>query len=467
MNKRNANMLMRLVASLSLVAGVAIFAVGCGDDGETCEDDEILAEVDGEEDCFATCEEDGDCGDDESCTETEGDQSICTPDDEDNGGDNNDPECEEDGDCEDGVCSEDNECVTCEDEGDCGDSEICTEDNECEEVECVEEGDCGDDEFCTADNECIATTGDASCPDVYDCVVDCSQGDEACQQECLASGTEDAQQSVQALFQCLNETQGDAEECAGELEDCANCGDDEAYVPDMDPLGCFDGCDQDEDCADDESCETSFFSDEEDEVSVCSHDMSSLADSCEESGDCTAPDPDVADDGGASCEETDPVTGSDAEGNWCVAEGCNVPGDQGAGYGPDTGCGLQALCVDYQGSAQLCERLCRVDDDCPRGDTGDYVCSLSAAGVDAYGSCRPACTSDGDCGEGRGCNEDTGVCEYECDFLEDNDADCEDDLNGRCESDLCHLEYTGDGCEEDADCAPNEACEDNECVVQE
>jgi MYXO-CTERM domain-containing protein len=51
-------------------------------------------------------------------------------------------------------------------------------------------------------------TGDATCSQVYDCLVECPQGDATCQTNCYNTGTADAQAQLDAMFGCWDDQCG-------------------------------------------------------------------------------------------------------------------------------------------------------------------------------------------------------------------------------------------------------------------
>ena len=161
--------------------------------------------------------------------------------------------------------------------------------------------------------------------------------------------------------------------------------------------------------------------------------MSALGDTCQEDGECPAPDSDVAVGGQSGC--VDEFQGTTYPGGSCFAQGCTVPDGQSVAYGPDTGCGMQALCFASESGGGVCQALCHSVDDCRTGENIDsYTCSILQKAEDGTltGLCGTACETNEDCSgttstgdpiSGR-CNS-KGYCESECDpSVSDEESDC-------------------------------------------
>lgn len=420
MMKRNVNAILRLVASLCLVAGVSAITAGCGDD-DACEEGELDVEEHG---CVASCDNDDDCAGDESCTALDGvDEDACIPDEDDsNDSNNNGPECESDGDCEDGVCDDNEECVECVDAEDC----------ETEGALCVE-------------NTCEAP-GDASCGEVIACVMACSADSETCQQDCILEGTSEAQQQFDTLNTCASENCSNSQDpdciennCSSEIRTCGDCTDEDVIVG----FQCYPDCQEDADCGENEECAQPYFGRADEQV--CTYTPDNLSGECSGNSECGGPDESVVGEGaqiGGLCN----VPEGESEG-MCLALGCNPGGQQNA-YGQATGCGFQGICFaipDDQGNPTedgYCQKLCRENSDCVGGDTGDSACRIvqdtEEEGI--LGICNSACSGDEDC-EFEGDGETTqGRCNSQsyCDLpCEGDGSDCEE-IGGTCdEDDFC------------------------------
>jgi len=62
--------------------------------------------------------------------------------------------------------------------------------------------------------------GDNSCKDMWVCYIECPTGDQACQQECLASGTQEAQGEWDTFIDCIDDE--GYFDCAEGDSDCLN-----------------------------------------------------------------------------------------------------------------------------------------------------------------------------------------------------------------------------------------------------
>jgi hypothetical protein len=427
MNK-TMKMTLRLCALLCLVAGLSAFGLACGDDGggggngSDCEDDELYATVGDETGCFTVCTGDAECGGG-TCEQANEDTSICVGGSSNNnngpdaGNNNNGPDT---GNNNNGPDTGNNN--TNPDTGNNNTNPDTGNNNTNPD---------------TGNNSTLPS--DQTCPEVLDCFGTCGQGDQGCLSDCIDSGTPEAQGQVDDLLTCAENNCPDGsepgcvqEECGAEFDACADCASGEVAIG----FECSTTCSTDGDCGSDERCTEGYFGIAD--QSVCAYHPESLADTCTADGDCGPADPDVAPGGFGVCADDTQGGGPD---NTCYAVGCN-PGAEGVDYGLQTGCGLEGLCLDQQGTG-LCLHMCDEQSDCPRGDSADYSCRILAGGDNAWGICDLACGSDDDCvfddgsgGEIQGRCNAKGYCETPC----AGDGSCAD-AGGTCDSDdICVYE---------------------------
>lgn len=205
-------------------------------------------------------------------------------------------------------------------------------------------------------------------------------------------------------------------------------------------VGCTVGADAEDGCPDDGVCVEG----EEDDLCFAGCETS---DDCRDGYACRAVDPDDATRGMgcfAACENdavcandgfscnvgtglcTEPFQGGrlgepcedvadDCPGGLCLAEAedgwpagtCAAPGCPLTGTATGQPCPTDGVCVDDEDGDDLglCLSACSTEDAtaCRPG----YGCE-AIEGTD--GACRPACEGDGDCGSGRTCDTDTGLC---------------------------------------------------------
>jgi hypothetical protein len=195
------------------------------------------------------------------------------------------------------------------------------------------------------------------------------------------------------------------------------CPGDGVCIPAGDAGICVDGCTDGGDCRDGYECRPADAEDPSsdtacmpgcEDASVCGNDgfvcnvgtglctepfdEASLGEPCVDGGDCT---------GGRCLSEE----GSGWPAGTCTYPGCSLTGGDGAT------CPSGSVCVDdAAGNPDLgvCVEVCTVSAD-PSDCRPGYACVEESSGS-TDGSCQPACTA-GDCGGGRTCNTDTGLCE--------------------------------------------------------
>ncbi len=362
-------------------------------------------------DCEGSC-----CDDGQVCA----DSACCTPD------------------CGERECGPEPVCGTiC---GDCGAGEECTMSGECSsgctpdcgtmvcgpdpvcQLSC---GDCPVNTYCTTDGQCISG-----------CVVDCSGRecgpDQNCDVICGYCGPDESCTDdgicVQCTPDCTGRECGDngcGGTCAPGCGDFSTCSDDGLCV--CDNLACGDSCcAPDEVCRNDEcvtiECNCNF---------ACDRDLGEICDSgvhqcvigappvnCQDDCDCYQGESCVS----GVCEQTgvhhctiDEECGQDEKCiyNCCVPKSCTTRDD----------CANAICLVCKEGECTTPPGMCQGDDDCCVG----FHCN--------FGTCIP---------DSQGCL---------------SDDDCKDPDYPRCREGECMPE-----CVNDADCAGNQECRDNECV---
>ncbi len=429
-----------------LVLGLGLSLVGClptgsnGGGGGTsnCEDDEVRARPAGlPRACYPICESQADCSGLTACLEVNGGNDLaCLPAAENNISTNNTPGCTSNADCtgDSPICSPSGVCV---DEGDPCASVVCEVGSTCIGGECVEVSDnnptgctsdsqCGADEFCD-NGTCVFEGGDecefnSQCSSIEICddgrcvrnpEVDClsnrdcgdgefCNGDNQCEAEFneVAALCESFCSNVYGSCpksQCGGLTASDRSDADRNYDICVNGGSTNGQTQD--------------------ACEVLYARDSEYRQSVDTLGSQNCGSSelrdvhCyalgygDKCGGCTgwnAGDPCTSDnqcDAGllqASCvPEIDPNTGDPTgfEGGYCIGVGCNTNSNQVGqiAYGPQTGCGNDALCLNEDdgngGVTGVCVGLCSGAGTCRVG----YDCQEAATLQDgtSLGVCFP------------------------------------------------------------------------------
>lgn len=417
--------------------------------GEECPADSECVVVDrmGTAICLASCDpasSEDQCRAGYGCGATMGTPPVCLP------------GCEEDSDCGEGrMCdvgggpSGAGQCFdpesstgdACESEGECPAGGFCLPERfgfpggYCAQFGCDAEADTG----CEAGDHCFPTRGGGICFAGCETDDDCTREDYDCQDSLDFPGRMTCQPAFEDanLGGVCSAGRGDCTggACLSESETgwpdstCVATGcDPEAAEPDCPgdgvciPAGdsglCVDGCETGGDCRDGYDCRPSDPEDDTsataclpgcDDSSVCGNDgfecnpgtglctepfdEANLGEPCVDGEDCV---------GGRCLDEED--TGWPA--GTCTYPGCRLSGD-----GREAECPTGSACVDdASGDPELgvCVASCTVDAD-PSTCRPAYVCVEVSAGS-TEGTCQPTCTS-GDCGAGRTCNTETGLCE--------------------------------------------------------
>ncbi|MFW6054243.1 MAG: hypothetical protein ACOC9J_05465 [Persicimonas sp.] len=292
---------------------------------------------------------------------------------------------------------------------------------------CTEANDCEEGKQCV-DSICIESPSeDLDCAEVISCIADCDESDSDCRDACLSNGSPQGEGLARELLECFerNCPEGEpeclAEQCKSEMDSCADCSENQVPVG----LECMAPCETNADCDTDQQCTEPYFQLTEGQK-VCSYHPENLSGPCSENDECGGPDPEIIDDGGEMCS-------SNEELSTCLAVGCNPD----PSYGPNTGCGLEAVCHE-EGNLSFCIALCREQSDCPDNNADETSCRIVQEDDEGrVGVCEPSCSGDDDCilddgsgdmQEGR-CNNQ-GYCEVPC-------ADSDDcgDKGGTCDTD--------------------------------
>jgi hypothetical protein len=378
------NVLLKFCTTLCLIAGLAAFGAGCGDDngdgGDDCPTGQVKASInDGPEQCYETCGEASECSEAGATCNS----GVCV-----GGGGNNG--------------------------ADAG-------------------ADAGDDAGTDDDTGGTTTPGTDSCAEVIQCFFSCSQNDPGCPDACVADGTDDAQTQFGAVESCIqtNCSTGVTIECiqtncSEVIDTCVDCtGDTTVDLAVGFGFQCTQQCTADSDCPSGQNCEDPILV--SDAPSLCAHDMTGLSDTCTDDADCPAPD----NPNGQSQCATQTQSGDTIDGGYCITGGCNSESP----YGLESGCGLDGYCFS-QGAQSACSLLCNTQEDCPRGTEDEFACNIieERDNGQLLGTCGFACGSDADCaGQGfQGRCHEKGYCEYPCDPSDPADS-CVADQNGTCE----------------------------------
>jgi hypothetical protein len=441
---KTTNVILRLCTTLCVIAAFAAFGAGCGDDsnngsGDDCPSGQVMASVsNGPEQCYESCEVGTDCSEaGASCN-----SGVCIGGGTSNGADAGNDDTGGGGGDTGLQCGSDEVAAnpfgqgetcyaTCTDESTCVDAEECLELND-GTMACIE-----------------IPTGDSSCAELSECSGSCAQDDAACQNDCFVNATSEAQDASNTMNSCISDNCGDAttqeevvacadENCSTEINACIACESGDVDLTRGFGFACTTVCTEGGgECTGDETCQSPILGDPT--SMFCAHDMSKLADACAGNPDC--PTPDVP--GGQPFCVAESQDAS-LVGGFCYAAGCQF-GANGQGYGLNSGCGLEAICIEQAdgngGTVGICVPLCSEVEDCRDTDLESYTCSIiQKSGETSVGTCGTACTDATDCegpegNAGGRCNA-TSYCEFPC----AGDGSCAE-AGGACDGeDFCVFE---------------------------
>lgn len=363
---------------------------GCFGDAD-CDDDETCAlpEGGGVGECAEVCADDDDCGRDEICLD-----SACVE------------GCREDNDCDGDLVCLGNACVedTCATDEDCPTGFYCDGDTQSCEEGCRTDEECPDGETCI-ENVCSATAceEDAECPP-----------DQYCNGSACVDGCRDD-------VSCGPGNICEERACREGCREDSVC--DVGEFCDTEEFACETGCREDAECAVGESCQRTEVSRNEFSQrclpSICAMDTECPDEfycalggrpegQCNEGcrqGECEGElvcDPDLRQCVPPTCDDSEQCP----EGTYCDLDGTEqcVPG-----------CDGDDRCVGQPCDEETNTCGCAEDLDCPN----NQICFQNM--------CIQPCDEDDDCGQGRYCEVETGLCIEGCrdDINEPNNSPAE------------------------------------------
>ncbi len=312
----------------------------------------------------------------------------------------------------------------------CAGEECCTP--SCNGKECGDDGCGGSCGSCTGKLECVdgECAGTLSCKDLQGCLSAC--GTSACQQECQASASNESNQQLEDVYDCLSDECGDCDEascqfvCLGEqcpvaYEDCfhpvKNC---------PETIECVKECPVwDSDCR-----ALCYFDTKVHDMAVFVHLMDCVDQDCSayHIGSCF--ESIIEDDCAGAYDNCLSGCLIECEDNECGADGCGGVCGSCEDDNPctQTSCGPDNMCVVTPTSGFLCDDgdSCTAEDHCQDGECvgGALACELNCDdGVDDDGDGKEDCEDeecfdeavciicgDGDCHE----SEDVELCPMDC-----------------------------------------------------